>query len=315
MPRPRLRRELCDCRDCVDGLAFPLLAEQKHAAALLDPPPKCVVLYGDSFLALSTDCADDAVSHDIEPRSAAQGQPADSLDAARCPHLDRVAQDGCSGFVAMRASEGTRVQMSSWLQTSPPRVLLPWSSTASASCLRHAGVPKHGVEALQQLFGGQGGTPQNPATIADRWSHIRSHLACHRGCDAPDKWRPIALLIMLTRPACRFKQLHAVLVSNDDAAAAAGPGMGFLRGMQLDAACGGPLTTRKQQEPAVSLPSAESVAAFVATTLGAPCSLSVACTSTAHQLSIPSTSTSTCRVSDAAKHARCSRWGQQIHGG
>jgi len=188
MPRPRLRRELCDCRDCVDGLAVQPVAEQKHAAALLDPPPKCVVLYGDSFLALPTDCRnDDDNTQDTEPRRAAQGQPADSLDAAHCPHLDRLAQDGCSGFVAMRASAGARALTSSWLQPSPPRLLLPCSSTESTSRLRHAGLPPSGVEALQQLFGGEGGAPQKPASIADRWLGVCSHVTCHRWCNMPDK--------------------------------------------------------------------------------------------------------------------------------
>ena len=109
MPRPRLRRELCDCRDCVDGLAVQPLADEKHAAALLDPPPKCVVLFGSSFLALPTEgIVDDGITQATEPHSAAQGQPADSLDAAVCPHLDRLAQDGCSGFVAMHATAGAR---------------------------------------------------------------------------------------------------------------------------------------------------------------------------------------------------------------
>ena len=110
MPRPKLRREPCDCRDCVDAHDAQPLADQKHPAALLDPPPKCVVLIGDAFLALSTDSAADAVTDYTEQLSVSEGQRLDSLQAADCPHMDRLAQDGCSGFVALRSSTGARVE-------------------------------------------------------------------------------------------------------------------------------------------------------------------------------------------------------------
>ena len=109
MPRPRFRREPCECRDCLDVPDAQPLSGRKHAAALLDPPPKCVVVYGDAFLALPSRGAADAVHRGEDvPLSGTAGREAsqDSLQAAACPHLHRVARDGCSGFVALPAPAG-----------------------------------------------------------------------------------------------------------------------------------------------------------------------------------------------------------------
>ncbi len=69
----------------------------------------------------------------------------------------------------------------------------------------------------------------------------------------------------------RFKQLHAELLSNDDAAVAAGRDIGFLRAADLNSACAGlqlQSTTGEQQQHALRLPPPASLAALVATALG-----------------------------------------------
>ena len=70
---------------------------------------------------------------------------------------------------------------------------------------------------------------------------------------------------------CRFKQLHAELLSNNDAAVAAGRDIGFLRAANLRQACAG-LQPRSssgaQQQHALRLPPPASLAALVSTTLG-----------------------------------------------
>ena len=75
--------------------------------------------------------------------------------------------------------------------------------------------------------------------------------------------------MMHTHLARRFKQLHAVLVSNHNAAAAAGQRLGFLRAAPLSTACAGLEASHKQQTLQLGLPSPATVAACTATTLGA----------------------------------------------
>ena len=85
--------------------------------------------------------------------------------------------------------------------------------------------------------------------------------------------------------------------------------MGFLGALQLDAACRGRAAHQKQKQQTLSLPSAESVAAFVATTLGAPhwpkCR---ACSN--HASGFATIRTSACRAGYATSSARCSEAGQ-----
>ena len=77
----------------------------------------------------------------------------------------------------------------------------------------------------------------------------------------------------------RFNQLHAMLLSNDDAAVAAGQNIGFLRAAALDTAYAqSQLRTdegQQQQQHAVRLPKPASLAALAATTLG-KCTTAVA---------------------------------------
>ncbi len=92
MPRPRFRRELCDCLDCVDPSRRVDPAEQavRHSAALQDPPPKCLIVFADGTLL---------------PASQEAGPPGTvtSLNRAHHPHLDGMARDGCSGLLAVQS--------------------------------------------------------------------------------------------------------------------------------------------------------------------------------------------------------------------
>ena len=178
-----MRREPCDCRDCVDGPDAQPLPGQKHAAALLDPPPKCVVVLADGFLALSSGDAKDASRRGdeaSEPVSAGRRAPQDTLQVAACPHLHRLAQDGCSGFVALPRSTGAAPCLLLLLFTAQERSQLSHIHAMSMHC--RAGTPVHGVEALQLLFGG-GAVPANAVrtagSIADRCSHILAMTSCN----------------------------------------------------------------------------------------------------------------------------------------
>lgn len=111
MPRPKFRREPCECLDCLYPSATAVPASSNHASAVMDPPPKCIIIIGEGFLQQATqgsvpstnDSTGTAAGH-LE--LAATGSPSQgaetSLDAAMCPHLDGVAMDGCSGLVALR---------------------------------------------------------------------------------------------------------------------------------------------------------------------------------------------------------------------
>ena len=111
MPRPKFRREPCECLDCLYPRATAVPASSNHAAAVMDPPPKCVILIGEGFLQQatqgsvpSTNDSTGTLAGTLErPATGSPSQGAEtSLDAAMCPHLDGVARDGCSGLVALR---------------------------------------------------------------------------------------------------------------------------------------------------------------------------------------------------------------------
>lgn len=123
MPRPKFRREPCDCLDCAYPDAAAVPASSSHASAIMDPPPKCLILFGEGLLqqaglrAISRGEPDPGsdggpVSATGDPRGLVLGSGGlaqdhsmqTSLDAAVCPHLDALARDGCSGFVALRES-------------------------------------------------------------------------------------------------------------------------------------------------------------------------------------------------------------------
>ena len=111
MPRPRFRREPCDCLDCVYPRASTVPTSSDHAAAVLDPPPKCIILFGEGFLQQAPQRGGPAPNDSTVPVAGALERQATggpslgahtSLDVAVCPHLDGVARDGCTGLVALR---------------------------------------------------------------------------------------------------------------------------------------------------------------------------------------------------------------------
>lgn len=111
MPRLKFRRELCECLDCVYPRATGVPASSTHAAAVMDPPPKCVILFGEGLLQQAVQGRDSPTGTGTEMEAGTFEQPATgspsqevqtSLDTALCPHLDGVARDGCSGLVALR---------------------------------------------------------------------------------------------------------------------------------------------------------------------------------------------------------------------
>lgn len=93
MPRPRFKREPCDCIDCTDPLRTTPPADQdvRHSAALQDPPPKCLVIFADGAVL-----------------AASAGT---TLYDASCPHLDGIARDGCCGMLAVQSgTAGTNLR-------------------------------------------------------------------------------------------------------------------------------------------------------------------------------------------------------------
>ena len=106
MPRKKFRREPCDCRDCVT----PLYSDEiwqvpgQHFAAMQDPPPKCLVIFGDGALLPAPSGSSDSTiilqDPDEEARAAA-GVMSDH------PHLDGLARDGCSGLLALQLTSAT----------------------------------------------------------------------------------------------------------------------------------------------------------------------------------------------------------------
>ncbi len=103
MPRKRLRREPCDCRDCVDPLRDVGVsrADVRHAAALQDPPPKCLVVFGDGVLLPIAAGNSSAECSIFSPPDAGETGAATAADSAH-PHLDGLARDGCSGLLALQ---------------------------------------------------------------------------------------------------------------------------------------------------------------------------------------------------------------------
>mmetsp|Transcript_21239 Transcript_21239/g.63938 ORF Transcript_21239/g.63938 Transcript_21239/m.63938 type:complete len:423 (-) Transcript_21239:224-1492(-) len=100
MPRKRFRREPCDCRDCVDPLRSddPSEVDVRHAAALQDPPPKCLIIFGDGALLPAP-----PGSHDSFIVSGLADETESMAEGERAyPHLDGLARDGCSGLLALQ---------------------------------------------------------------------------------------------------------------------------------------------------------------------------------------------------------------------
>lgn len=70
----------------------------RHAAALQDPPPKCLIIFGDGALLPAP-----PGSHDSFIVSGLADETESMAEGERAyPHLDGLARDGCSGLLALQ---------------------------------------------------------------------------------------------------------------------------------------------------------------------------------------------------------------------
>eukprot|EP00803_Ostreobium_quekettii_P006731 evm.model.scf_294.13 EVM.evm.TU.scf_294.13 scf_294:94391-95866(-) len=88
MATTRRKAVNCGCRDCLPAAeSCATLPPSDDAAARQDGYPKCLLLFGDGVL-------------QAVPRGEKEGDS--DGRAVRCAHLDAVARDGSSGFLALR---------------------------------------------------------------------------------------------------------------------------------------------------------------------------------------------------------------------
>lgn len=91
-----MRRIDCDCRQCALPKDPHALYSALHVAlARQDPPPKSFILAIDSAVV-----------------STSEDDEATSLDEQDCPHIDSIAREGCTGFLAIcpEANRGTLLE-------------------------------------------------------------------------------------------------------------------------------------------------------------------------------------------------------------
>ena len=108
MPRKRFQREPCDCKDCLEAMSIEntSVPGSTQAAALQQPPPKSLIVFGDGAL-LPRPSSDRSALDRLDELPSTL---CTSLDDAVHHHLDGLARDGCSGLLAVQSStdEGLR---------------------------------------------------------------------------------------------------------------------------------------------------------------------------------------------------------------